>query len=167
MSYHERGSQGLLARCAGLLNAIGSPAWRTTIRSLIANRKTHQALGQFVRFGVTGVLLTALVSGIYWLCIRLFEADPRVALVIGTVIATIVGYFAHGAFSFRGHGARDRGGVRFGRFLLTNVIGLLLNYLYVEILVRQWMLPEWSPIPLFFVMTPALTFFLNRMWVFR
>lgn len=113
------------------------------------------------------MLLTILVSAIYWGFVRAFDTDPRAALVIGTIVATVVGYFAHGAFSFRGHGGRDRGGVRFGRFLLTNVIGLVLNYLYVELLVRQMDLPAWSPIPLFFVLTPLLTFLLNRSWVFR
>lgn len=116
---------------------------------------------------MTGVLLTFLVSGIYLGLIRLAGAEPRLALVIGTAITTVVGYFAHGAFSFRGHGGRDRQGVRFGRFLLTNAVGLFLNYLYVELLVRQLGLPDWSPVPLFFVLTPAMTFFLNRRWVFR
>lgn len=122
---------------------------------------------QVVRFGATGLALTVLMSGLYLGLENWAGLSAGFAVVVATTLATIVGFFAHSVISFQGFGARDRQGLRFGRFLATNGVGLLLNYLFVKLLVDAFSWPSWSPIPLFLIATPGVTFILNRRWVFR
>lgn len=121
---------------------------------------------QAARFGGIGLALTGIMSGCYLVFEKSSHFSAGSAVIIATVIATIIGYFSHSAVSFRGFGARDQQGVRFGRFVITNTIGLLLNYLFVKILVDMFGWESWSPIPLFVLLTPTVTFLLNRNWVF-
>ena len=129
-------------------------------------RKHREILGQLVRFGLTGGFLTVLVAGGYWIVAELFGVDPMVSLTLNFLVFTSLGYVLHSRFSFRGHGARDREGLRTLRFFTVNVIGFLSNQFFVWLLVRQLEGPTWWPVvPILFV-TPLLTFALNRRWVF-
>lgn len=121
---------------------------------------------QLARFGATGLALTALVSLLYLGVLKVTPASPALALTLATVLASIVGFFAHSRISFRGHGKRDRPMVRLTRFLITNGIGYLLNLSFVLLLVDLAHLPEWTPIILFCSVTPLASFMLNRCWVF-
>lgn len=127
----------------------------------------HSALvGQMIRFGLTGGLLTLLVAGGYWVVAELFGVEPMVSMTINYIVFTGLGYILHSRFSFRGHGARDRMGVRTARFFTVNTAGFLLNQFFVWLLVKQMDGPTWWPvIPILFV-TPLVTFALNRRWVF-
>jgi putative flippase GtrA len=121
---------------------------------------------QAVRFGISGLALTALVSAIYYLLVLYTAISPAVSLTLATLLASVVGYFVHGHFSFRAHGTRDNPSRRFGRFLVTNAIGYLLNLAFVFVLIDFMHLPAWTPIIGFCLVTPAVSFMLNRHWVF-
>ena len=127
----------------------------------------HKALvGQMVRFGLTGVLLTLLVAGGYWLVATAFHVEPMLALTLNYLVFTALGYVLHSNFSFRGHGARDRVAARTVRFFTVNTLGFLLNQVFVWLLVKQMGGPVWwSVIPIVLV-TPLVTFSLQRQWVF-
>jgi putative flippase GtrA len=129
--------------------------------------KRHSALvGQMIRFGLTGGLLTVLVAGGYWVVAEVFGVEPMVSMTLNYLAFTGLGYFLHSRFSFRGHGSRDQMGVRTARFFTVNTVGFLLNQLFVWLLVKQMGGPTWWPvIPILFV-TPLVTFALNRRWVF-
>jgi putative flippase GtrA len=125
-----------------------------------------EILGQLIRFGLTGGLLTVLVAGGYWLVATLLHVEPMLSLTLNFVLFTGLGYLLHSRFSFRGHGARDRAAARTARFFTVNVIGFLSNQFFVWLLVKQLDGPTWWPVlPILFV-TPLLTFALNRRWVF-
>lgn len=119
---------------------------------------------QIIRFGISGVALTALVSLLYLIAIRVIS--PALALTLATLIASIAGYFIHSAFSFRGHGGRDQPAIRFARFLITNSLGYALNLFFVYLMIDLGHLPKWSPVIAFAAVTPAASFILNRHWVF-
>jgi putative flippase GtrA len=121
---------------------------------------------QAVRFGVAGLALTALVSAIYYLEVSYTAIAPAVALTMATLIASVAGYFIHGHFSFRAHGTRENPAKRFVRFLVTNGIGYLLNLAFVFALIDFMHLPKWTPVIGFCLVTPAVSFVLNRYWVF-
>jgi putative flippase GtrA len=88
------------------------------------------------------------------------------SLTLVFLFFTGVSYVTHGAYSFRGHGARNRTHVRATRFLVINVAGFAANQFFVWLLVKQMGGPTWWPvIPIIFV-TPLLTFTLHRKWVF-
>ena len=121
---------------------------------------------QAARYAFAGMAITLLVAASYWAIAEFLHVDPMVSLALVFVFFTFVSYFTHGAFSFRGHGERDRQHVRLARFLAVNLVGLASNQFFVWLLVKQLGGPTWWPvIPIVFV-TPALTFMLHRRWVF-
>ena len=129
--------------------------------------KHRELIGQAFRFGLTGVLLTLLVAGGYWVVATFFGVEPMLSMTLNYLVFSVLGYILHSNFSFRGHGARDRQAVRGMRFFAVNTTGFLANQFFVWLLVRQMHGPTWWPvIPILFV-TPLLTFSLNRRWVFE
>lgn len=127
----------------------------------------HSALfGQVVRFGLTGGLMTLLVAGAYWIVATVFPIHPMLALTLVYLVFAPLGYVLHSRWSFRGHGARDRAGVRMARFLTANTTGFLLNQLFVWFFVRYLEGPVWWSVIPIVVVTPVVTFTLNRKWVF-
>ena len=129
-------------------------------------RDHSDLLGQLIRFGLTGGLLTVLVAGGYWAVATFLGVEPMLSLTLNFILFTGLGYILHSRFSFRGHGGRDKAAARTVRFFTVNVIGFLINQFFVWLLVRQLDGPTWWPvIPILFV-TPLVTFALNRRWVF-
>ena len=123
-------------------------------------------LGQLMRYGLAGGVITLLVAASYWAIAEFLHVDPMVSLTIVFLFFSAVSYFAHGAFTFKGHGARDRQPVRATRFLAVNVLGFALNQLFVWTLVKQMHGPTWWPtLPMIFV-TPLVTFALHRKYVY-
>jgi len=132
--------------------------------TLLDQRK--ELLGQLVRFGLTGILLTLLVAGGYWVVATVLGVEPMLSFTLNFLVFTGLGYILHSRFSFRGHDARGNAAARTARFLTVNVIGFLTSQFFIWLLVKQLDGPVWwSVIPIVFV-TPLLTFALNRWWVF-
>jgi putative flippase GtrA len=121
---------------------------------------------QAVRYAFAGFVITVLFSASYWAVTELAGIDPMVSLTIVFLFFTAVSYLTHGAFSFRGHGGRDRQHVRATRFLLVNIAGFAVNQLFVWFLVKYLGGPTWWPIIPFLLVTPWITFALHRRWVF-
>lgn len=122
-------------------------------------------LGQLIRFAITGGLVTVLYGAIYW-PLATYVMNPNIAVAIAFLIATVVGRFAHGAISFKGHGTRSAR-TKY-RFLIVQGLGFFLNQAFTWILVTGPFIhgPTWWPlVPAVFV-TPLVTFGLNRSWVF-
>jgi putative flippase GtrA len=134
------------------------------ISSLLAERR--RLLGQFARFVVSGVFVTALGVGVYALVALVLRWHPQLGNFLAYVVAVAAGYFMHSTWSFKGHGAERTHGTKL-RFLIVSVISYALNTFWVWLL---WSYlgfkPEVPIIPMLFV-TPAVTFTLNRQWVFR
>ncbi|HEY0013803.1 MAG TPA: GtrA family protein [Allosphingosinicella sp.] len=129
-------------------------------------RENRDFIAQVIRFGMTGVLLTLLVAGGYWIAADVFGVEPMLSMTLNYVVFTALGYVLHSRFSFKGHGARDNPKRRTIRFFIVNTTGFLANQFFVWLLVKQMEGPVWwSVIPIVFV-TPLLTFSLNRRWVF-
>ena len=125
-----------------------------------------EMLGQLIRFGLTGVLLTVLVAAGYWVVATFLGVEPMLSLTINYLVFTGIGYLLHSRFSFRGHGSRDNPATRTFRFFTVNTFGFLVNQFFVWLLVKQLGGPTWWPVlPILFV-TPLITFALNRRWVF-
>lgn len=124
-------------------------------------------LGQLVRYAVTGVLASIVNIGIYHMLVKLADFDPNLAWSFGFLGAAATGYVVHGSWSFRGHGGRDRQGLRIFRFAIVSLVSFALNSFWVWLLVRHMDLPIWSPYPPVLCVTPLLVFWLNRQWVFE
>lgn len=138
-----------------------------TVMPPLPIRTEHGALiAQLLRFGLTGGVLTVLVAGGYWLLATFAGVEPMLSLTLNFLVFTALGYVLHSRFSFRGHGTRDRAHVRTLRFLTVNTIGFLANQFFVWLLVRELGGPTWWPVVPIVLVTPLLTFALNRRWVF-
>ena len=121
---------------------------------------------QAARYAFAGAVITVLVAASYWAVAEFLHVDPMLSLTLVFLFFTGVSYVTHGAYSFRGHGERDRTHVRATRFLVINIFGFVTNQFFVWLLVKQLGGPTWWPvIPIIFV-TPVLTFTLHRRWVF-
>jgi putative flippase GtrA len=136
-------------------------------RTLERHLPQHAPLiGQMIRFGITGVLLTLLVAGGYWIVADVFGVEPMLSMTLNYLVFTGLGYFLHSRFSFKDHGSRERPARRTIRFFTVNTSGFLLNQFFVWYLVKHLGGPVWwSVIPVVLV-TPLVTFSFNRRWVF-
>jgi putative flippase GtrA len=157
-----------IARFHARRRALKAPAQRA--RRAIVTVQPHQdrlkLLGQVIRFGMVGLLLTVLVAAAYWAVAEFLHVDPMLSMTGVYLVFTGVGYILHSRVSFRDHGARDQAHIRTVRFFITNTLGFISNQFFVWLLVKHLGGPTWWPvIPIIFV-TPVLTFTLNRKWVF-
>ena len=126
----------------------------------------RETLLQLGRYGVIGAAITILGQAIYYALAESRTTSPLVAIAIAWVIGVIVGYFAHGWISFRGHGARDDHARIGSRFVAVNLFGYLINSWWVWLLVERIDGPTWWPIVPNLLLTPLMTFALHRRWTY-
>lgn len=128
----------------------------------------HQAqlLGQLLRYGISGLFVTALHQAMYLGMAEAAALSPQLANVIATCIATLIGYTIHSQWSFAGHGSED-GHARMGlRFVVVTLFGFLLNSFWIWLFHDRLGGPAWWASPAMAVLTPLAVFWLNRKWVF-
>ena len=123
-------------------------------------------LGQLMRFIVSGAFVTALGVGVYAIVALVLRWHPQLGNFLAYAVAMATGYVMHSRWSFRDHGA-ERDHRTKVRFVIVSLISYALNSFWVWLLFTQLQLGRAAPIaPMLFV-TPAVTFLLNRQWVFR
>ena len=126
----------------------------------------HPVFGQVIRFGLVGGFVTLLGGAVYYFPATFLGVPPLLANLLAYLVAMAFGYVLHSQFSFRGHGSRDNVAKRSGRFFVVSLVSLGLNSFFVWILTGPLGGPTWWPlVPMLFV-SPAVTFYLNRQWVF-
>jgi putative flippase GtrA len=125
--------------------------------------RRHVAM-QLLRFVISGGLVTALGVGVYAIVAVGLRWHPQLGNFLAYAVAMATGYILHSRWSFRGHGKRTRGtGLK---FVIVSLISLALNSFWVWLFTQPLQLgPAWPILPMLFV-TPAVTFILNRQWVF-
>ena len=122
---------------------------------------------QIVRYGLSGLFITACQAVIYWTLAALVGWHPQLANVTGYVAAVMIGYVTHSLFTFRDQGSDGNHAARGFKFVAVSLLSYALNALWVFLCVTHMRWPEWSPIPAMLFITPAVVFGLNRQWVFR
>ncbi len=130
----------------------------------------HRAVAaQVIRFGLVGGFVTALYAIVYSPLAKYGLTSPQVANFLGYLTAMITGYVLHSRWSFRDHGKRDNPARTTSRFLIVSLISYGLNAGFVFLLTDSRMAagPWWWPLLPILFLTPAVTFVLNRQWVFR
>jgi putative flippase GtrA len=149
------GSSGLIA--AGLI-----PQRFSGLRSAVATPGTKQ----FVRYAVAGFGVTQFAAGVYASFAVVLHFNAFVANCLSTVSGLAVGYWTHSRWSF----AAQPGGddlFQLPRFLVASALAFVLNSAWVWLLVSACRLPALAPVPLMMLVTPWMSFLLNRHWVFR
>lgn len=123
-------------------------------------------LGQLVRFIITGALVTALGIAVYVIVAIGLRWHPQVGNLLAYLTATATGYVLHSGWSFRDHGGERTHATKL-RFVVVSVISYALNSFWVWLLYTHLDLGRAAPIAPMVFITPAVTFLLNRHWVFR
>ena len=119
---------------------------------------------QAARYAFAGAVITVLVAASYWAVAEFLHVDPMLSLTLVFLFFTGVSYVTHGAYSFRGHGGRDRSHVRATRFLSSTCrspTNRSSSGFWSSIGRADW----WPVIAIIFF-TPLVTFTLHRRWVF-
>jgi putative flippase GtrA len=125
-----------------------------------------EMLRQLLRFAISGGIVTLLGAGAYWVTATFLGIAPLIANVIGYAVAVVTGYVMHSRFSFAGHGSRDNLARTTGRFVIVSLVSLGLNSFWVWLLTGALGGETWWPVPPMLLVTPLVTFSLNRKWVF-
>jgi putative flippase GtrA len=121
-------------------------------------------LSQLLRFLVSGALVTILGVAVYAIVALVLGWHPQLGNLLAYLVAMATGYVMHSRWSFRDHGERTKSTAV--RFVIVSLISLGLNSLWVAVITGPLGLgPAWPILPMLFV-TPAVTFILNRHWVF-
>ena len=130
------------------------------------SEERRAVLAQFVRFAVSGAFVTALGVGVYALVALVLRWEPQLGNFLAYVVAMATGYVMHSRWSFRDHGGTRTQSTKV-RFIIVSLISYALNSFWVWLLFTRLDWGRAAPIvPMLFV-TPAVTFVLNRQWVFR
>jgi len=124
----------------------------------------RQMLGQMLRFGAVGLFSTFVYAAVYW-PLGEFLISPMGAVPIAFGVAVCIGYVLHSRWSFRGHGQQRTPRTQ-AKFVFVQGLGLLLNWAFTWELTVRMGGPTWWPLVPALLVTPAVTFGLNRWWVF-
>ena len=123
-------------------------------------------IGQLTRFVISGAFVTALGVGVYALVALVLRWHPQLGNFLAYAVAMATGYLMHSRWSFRDHGGERTHATKV-RFVIVSLVSYALNSFWVWLLTSALGLdPAWPILPMLFV-TPAVTFLLNRQWVFR
>jgi len=121
---------------------------------------------QLARFIVSGAAVTALGVGVYAVVALLLNWNPQLGNFLAYAVAVATGYVMHSRWSFKDHGGTRDHRTKV-RFVIVSLISYALNSFWVWLLYSRLGLGRAAPmLPMVFV-TPGVTFFLNRQWVFR
>lgn len=124
-------------------------------------------LVQMVRFGLVGALSTVIYAAVYWPLATFVLPYPVMAVPIAFGVAVVIGYGLHSRWSFEGHGQAERSRATQVRFVLAQTMGLLLNAIFTWVLTGPLFHgPTWWPLVPAVLITPFVTFLVNRYWVF-
>ena len=126
---------------------------------------------QLVRFLFVGGFLTLLYAVVYSVVIRLpLPMPPNRQLQFGNLcgylVAMLLGYVMHSRLSFRGHGRRDDVKRTTGRFFIVSLISYGLNAFWTWLFATRLGWEAHTPLIPICLVTPLVTFTLNRKWVF-
>ena len=122
-------------------------------------------LKKFIKFGITGVLNTAIDFGIYTLCLEIFKFDIKIAQPAGQCIAIVNSYLMNKNWTFQ---KRENYNItEILKFLLVNGGSVFINILGVYILHDILGIGEYlCKIPIA-VITVVINYFGNKLFVFR
>ena len=121
---------------------------------------------QFARYAFAGFCVTQLATLIYSGLVFYLHVAPLRSNLISTSVGLCVGYLVHDRWSFAGGAARGEVG-KLARFLLTSAVALSVNSVWVWLLVNELGLSPLAPVPMMMFVTPWVSFFVNRHWVFK
>lgn len=132
--------------------------------SLSQPSSRRELIGQLVRFALVGLGSTVIYAAVYW-PLATYVMWPVFAVLIAFAVAVTAGFFLHSRWSFKGHERTEDGKTK-AQFLVVQTVGMLMNAGFTWIAVDKLHGPTWWPLVPAVLITPFVTFALNRWWVF-
>ena len=105
--------------------------------------------GEVVRFGIVGVVATAIQYGCYLLLKGVMW--PEVANVLAYAVSFLFNLVASVKFTFHTHATARKG----AGFLFSHVVNLCLQTLFLHLFLRLGVGAELAPIPMFCICVPV------------
>ena len=122
-------------------------------------------LKKFIKFGITGVLNTAIDFLIYAFCCEILKLDPKIAKVISQTAAIINSYFVNKNWTFQKRKNYNKSEIL--KFLLVNGGSLIINYAGMYIFYNILGLNKYLCLIPLAVITVSVNYFGNKMFVFK
>lgn len=145
-----------------MIRADARHGYAAQVLALLANPATRQLL----RYACAGFCVTQIAAFIYSGLVFYAHVVPLRANMISTGIGLCIGYLVHDRWSFAGGAAKNEPG-KVVRFLITSAVALSVNSAWVWLLVNRLHLSPLAPVPMMMFVTPWVSFFVNRHWVFK
>ena len=122
-------------------------------------KKIISRYGEFIRFGIVGIMATGIHYGVYLLlnCIMV----PWLAYSLGYVVSFLCNFYLSSIFTFKSK-ASVKKGIGFG---VSHGINYLLHITLLSIFLRLGIAENIAPIPVFIIVIP-INFLLVR-FVFK
>lgn len=117
------------------------------IKELLQNHRDK--IGEVARFGIVGVLATALQYVVYWSLLRWL--DHNVSLTIGYIVSFVFNFIASTYFTFRVKASTKRG----VGFAFSHLVNWLLQMALLNFFIWVGMDKEWAPLPMFCICIPV------------
>lgn len=121
-------------------------------------------LGEFVRFGLVGVLNTAIDIGSFTLLYRVAGLRPLLANGLAFLIAVSNSYWLNRRWTFR-ESREVKGLAAYGRFVLLNIGGLIISSLTLALLAGL-MAPELAKV-IASILTLLWNYTSSRYFIFK
>ena len=120
--------------------------------------------GRVVRYGVAGLVATAIYFGAVVLLVERVGVAPVPAAVVATMIVIVSSYIINRIFVFNTNRAHSSA---FARFVVASLLGIALNagLMYLATRVLAW--PYIAGAVLTTAVVPPLNFLVNYFWAFR
>lgn len=125
----------------------------------------REMLGQLIRYGINGVVVTSIYTAIYVGLDTLTKLPVQACNLAAFLASVVVGYNLHSRITFKGQGERGRGAQI--RFFVAALPSFAVNAFWSWLFATALGWPHWTvQVPVWFV-TPFMIFAINRWWVFR
>jgi putative flippase GtrA len=125
----------------------------------------RRLLGQLIRYGLNGVVVTAVYTAVFVALDSATKAPVQLCNFLAFLVVVVVGYQLHSRITFRGQG--ERGPAAFARFFVAALPSFALNAFWTWLFATALHWPHWTvQLPVWFV-TPFMIFAINRWWVFK
>lgn len=129
---------------------------------MATQRSDASFIHQVCRFALAGAAITLLSAGIYSVSVHLFHLPAVVAAGLSHAISVGIGFRLHAAWTF---GRAPRRGDAW-RYVLGSSSALSLNAIWALLLGDVLKVPLWLQLAPMILVTPGLSFLVNRWWVF-
>jgi putative flippase GtrA len=135
------------------------------IKIIVAYADKKIDLKKFFKFGVTGIINTAVDFAVFSLCLEILKFNIKLAQPIGQAVAIISSYIINKNWTFNKR--KNYNAKEILKFLLVNGCSISINILGVYIFYDIVGINEYlCKIPIAFV-TVIINYFGNKLFVFR